>query len=200
MSVFPPALVRLIKNLGNLPGIGEKTATRLALSILRWPDSRAKDLARSIEEVKEKIRFCSTCFSFAETDPCAICADAKRNSDVICVVEDPGDMAAIEKSGGFRGRYHVLHGVISPMDGIGPDEIKLKELLSRVKEGCQVREVILATSPTVAGDATAAYLFELLRDKDVTVTRIACGVPMGIDLKYNDEMTLKRAIEARARA
>ncbi|MEW6328382.1 MAG: recombination mediator RecR [Thermodesulfobacteriota bacterium] len=199
MSVFPPALLRLIRNLGNLPGIGEKTATRLALAILRWPEVRAKELAQSIDEVKEKIRFCSTCFSFAETDPCTICADPKRTSDVICVLEDPGDMMAIEKSGGFKGHYHVLHGVISPMDGVGPDELKIKELLLRIKSG-QVKEVILATSPTVAGEATAAYLAGLLKNEYVTVTRIACGVPMGTDLKYNDEMTLKRALEARTRA
>ncbi|MEW5948485.1 MAG: recombination mediator RecR [Thermodesulfobacteriota bacterium] len=199
MSVFPPALLRLIRNLGNLPGIGEKTATRLALAILRWPDVRAKELAQSIDEVKKKIRFCSTCSSFTETDPCAICADPKRATDAICVVEDPGDMMAIEKSGGFKGRYHVLHGVLSPMDGIGPDELKIKELLLRIKSD-QVKEVILATSPTVAGEATAAYLAGLLQNEDVTVTRIACGVPMGTDLKYNDEMTLRRALEARTGA
>lgn len=198
MSVFPPALLRLIRNLGNLPGIGQKTATRLALAVLRWPDSRAQELARSIDEVREKIQLCSTCFSFAEADPCTICADPKRVSDVICVVEDPGDMVAIEKSGGFKGRYHVLHGVISPMDGVGPDELKMKELLLRVKSA-PVKEVILATSPTAAGDVTAAYLSEWLKDEKVTVTRIACGVPMGTDLKYNDVMTLKRAIEARTR-
>lgn len=199
MPAFPPVLLRLIRNLGNLPGIGEKTATRLALAILRWPDSKAGELARSIDEVKEKIVFCSTCFSLAQTDPCTVCADPKRTSDVICVVEDPGDMLAIEKSGGFKGRYHVLHGVISPMDGIGPDEIRIKELISRVKGGL-VREVILATSPTVSGEATAAYLFELLKSEKVVLTRIACGVPMGTDLKYNDEMTLRRALEARTRA
>jgi recombination protein RecR len=199
MSVFPPALLRLIRNLGNLPGIGEKTATRLALAILRWPEVRVKELAQGIDEVKEKIRFCSTCFSFTETDPCAICADPKRTTDAICVVEDPGDMMAIEKSSGFKGRYHVLHGVLSPMDGVGPDELKIKELLLRIKSG-QVKEVILATSPTVAGEATAAYLAGLLQNEDVTVTRIACGVPMGTDLKYNDEMTLRRALEARTRA
>lgn len=199
MSVFPPALLRLIRNLGNLPGIGEKTAARLALAILRWPEVRAKELAQSIDEVKEKIRFCSTCFSFTETDPCAICADPKRTTDVICVVEDPGDMMAIEKSSGFKGRYHVLHGVLSPMDGVGPDELKIKELLLRIKSG-QVKEVILATSPTVAGEATAAYLAGLLQNEYIAVTRIACGVPMGTDLKYNDEMTLRRALEARTKA
>lgn len=199
MSAFPPALSRLIQNLGNLPGIGEKTATRLALAVARWPDSKAKDLALSIDEVKDKIHFCSTCFSFTEADPCTLCADLKRLADVICVVEDPGDMIAIEKSGGFKGRYHVLHGVLSPMDGIGPDELKIKELLLRIKNG-PIKEVILATSPTVAGEATAAYLSELLKAENITVTRIACGVPMGTDLKYNDEMTLKRAIEARTKA
>ncbi len=199
MSAFPPALLRLIRNLGNLPGIGEKTATRLALAILRWPEARARELSDSIVAVREKTRFCSTCFSFAEADPCSICSDPRRTSDIICVVEDPGDMAAIEKSGAFRGHYHVLHGIISPMDGIGPDQLRIRELLSRVRKG-GIRELILATSPTVAGEATAAYLSDLLKGDNIAVTRIACGVPMGTDLKYNDEVTLKKAIEARTSA
>lgn len=199
MSAFPPALLRLVKNLSGLPGIGEKTATRLALAIMRWPEPRIREFTESIKEIKEKIRFCSVCFSFAEVDPCPICADNRRIPDTVCVVEDPGDMMAIEKSGGFRGRYHVLHGLISPMDGLGPDQLKIKELICRVRAD-RIKELILATSPTVAGEATAAYLSGLLQDQDVTITRIACGVPMGMDLKYNDDMTLKRAIEARTKA
>lgn len=196
MAAFPPALLRLVRNLNALPGIGEKTATRLALAILHWPDAKAEELARSIDEVKRKIRLCSDCFSFAETDPCSICSDPKRSSDIICVVEGPADMLAIEKSGGFKGFYHVLHGVLSPMDGIGPDELRIEKILSRVRNS-RITEVLIATSPTVAGEATAAYITELLKKENISVTRIACGIPMGTDLKYNDGMTLKRAVEAR---
>lgn len=196
MSALPPALLYLIKNLGGLPGIGEKTATRLALAIMRWPDKKVMELSESIREVKVKIRFCSICFSFSEVDPCPVCADPRRMPDIVCVVEDPGDMMAVEKSGGFKGLYHVLHGLIAPMDGVGPDQLKIKELISRVEEN-SIKELILATSPTVAGEATAAYLAELLKGYDVSITRIACGIPMGMDLKYSDDMTLKKAIEGR---
>ncbi len=195
-SAFPPALARLIKNLGRLPGVGEKTATRMALQILRWPASQARELANSIGELHEKIRLCSRCFTFSQDDPCPICADSKRDSTIICVVEDPGDLLAIEKAGAFKGRYHVLHGVLSPMDGVGPDQLRISPLLDRIgKEG--VKEIVIATSSTVAGEATATYLSDLLQDRGIKTSRIACGIPMGMDLKYADKMTLQRAMEAR---
>jgi recombination protein RecR len=195
-SASPPALNRLIKNLERLPGVGAKTAERFALQILRWPQAQAQELAASIAELHNKIGFCSICFNLSEQDPCPICSDPKRDSSVICVVEDPGDLLAIEKAGVFRGRYHVLHGVIAPMEGIGPDQLKIKELLERInREG--VKEIILATSSTVAGEATSAYLTEVLKGSCVQITRIACGIPMGMDLKYADKMTLQRALEAR---
>lgn len=195
-SASPPALSRLIKNLKRLPGVGGKTATRFALQILRWPQAHAQELAGSIAELHDKIRLCSTCFNFSEQDPCPICSDSKRDTSVVCVVEDPGDLLAIEKAGVFRGRYHVLHGVIAPMEGIGPDQLKIQELLERIeREG--IKEIILATSSTVAGEATSAYLTELFKNSAVQITRIACGIPMGMDLKYADKMTLQRALEAR---
>jgi len=195
-SASPPALTRLIKNLRRLPGVGEKTATRFALQILRWPHAKAKELAGSIAELHDKIRLCSICFNFSEQDPCPICSDFKRDTSVVCVVEDPGDLLAIEKVGVFRGRYHVLHGVIAPMEGIGPDQLKIRELLERIEKE-DIKEIILATSSTVAGEATSAYLTEVLKNCAVQITRIACGIPMGMDLKYADKMTLQKALEAR---
>lgn len=195
-SAFPPALTRLIKNLSRLPGVGEKTATRMALQILRWPAPQARELAGSIGELHEKIRLCSRCFTFSQEDPCPICSDSRRDSTTICVVEDPGDLLAIEKAGAFRGRYHVLHGVLSPMDGIGPEQLRISPLLERIgREG--VEEVVLATSSTAAGEATATYLSDLLQGRGVKTSRIACGIPMGMDLKYADKMTLQRALAAR---
>ncbi len=196
MAAYPPALLRLITNLSRLPGVGEKTATRLALQILRWPREEAVELARSIASLHEKVCLCSHCLNFAETDPCPICADQSRRSDQLCVVEDPAALMAVEKAGVFRGRYHVLHGLLSPRDGIGPQELRIKELLSRIsREG--IREIILALSPTAPGEATAAYLRDVLNRSGVRVSRIACGVPMGMEIKYVDEMTLRLAIEGR---
>lgn len=197
-SVFPPALERLMKNIERLPGVGEKTAMRFALQILRWPEAKAVELANSIAELHQKIRLCSSCFAFSEEDPCPICADPKREQDIICIVEDPGDMLAIERSGAFKGRYHVLHGVIAPMDGIGPEQLKINELINRIDKD-SVREVIIATSSTVGGEATAAYLSSILEKAGASVTRIACGIPMGMDIKYADTMTLKQALSARRR-
>jgi len=195
-SAFPPALIRLIRNLERLPGVGDKTATRFALQILRWSGAQARELSASIGELHGKIRLCAQCHTFSEQDPCPICADPKRESSVICVVEDPGDLLALEKAGAFRGRYHVLHGVLAPMEGIGPEQLKIQALLERVdRDGIQ--EVIVATSSTVAGEATAVYVSDLLRKHRVKVTRIACGLPMGMDLKYADRMTLQRALAAR---
>ncbi len=196
MYVVPPALDRLIRELNRLPGIGRKTATRLALYILRHPAGAARDLAMSLAELHASIRLCERCFIFSETSPCAICADPKRRADQVCVVEDPGDLMAIEKTGAFRGQYHVLHGALSPVDGIGPREIKIDTLLARIRRQ-QVKEVIIATSSTVPGEATASYLAQRLAKEAVRLTRLACGIPMGMDIKYADEITLGRAIESR---
>lgn len=199
MQVIPPALERLIDSLSKLPGIGKKTATRLALNILRRPASQALELAAALTELHSAIQLCACCFTFSETDPCAICADPRRNASLICVVEQPGDLMAIEKTGSFRGHYHILHGVLSPMDGIGPEEIKVRELLARVRSGT-VSEVLIATSSTVPGEATASYLIDRLQNAPIKLTRLACGIPMGMDIKYADRHTLARAIESRSPA
>lgn len=196
MHVVPPALERLIKELGRFPGIGEKTATRLALYILRKPAADARRLAEVLHELHRSIRLCSVCYTFSEKDPCDICSDVRRKNDMVCVVEEPGDLLAIEKTAAFKGVYHILHGSLSPMDGIGPDELKVRELLARIDTGA-IQEVMIATSSTVPGEATAAYLAEQLRDRKVQVSRLACGIPMGMDIKYADMHTLGRAIETR---
>lgn len=196
MHVVPPALDRLIKDLAKLPGIGQKTATRLALYILRRPSSEARSLVENLAVLHSSITLCSRCFAFSETDPCFICGDVRRNNHLVCVVEEPGDLLSIEKTGAFRGVYHILHGVLSPMDGIGPNEIKFRELCGRLENG-DVEEVLLATSSTVPGEATASFLMNHLRKYPVRITRLACGIPMGMDIKYADEHTLARAIESR---
>ena len=199
MQVIPPALERLIEALGKLPGIGKKTATRLALNVLRRPAAHALELAEALAELHPAIQLCSCCFAFSENDPCAICADPKRDGRLICVVEEPGDLLAIEKTASFRGHYHILHGVIAPIDGIGPDELKIKELLSRIGNGT-VEEVLIATSSTVPGEATASYLIDRLSATGIKLSRLACGIPMGMDIKYADKYTLAKAIESRAPA
>ncbi|MBU0673770.1 MAG: recombination mediator RecR [Proteobacteria bacterium] len=196
MDVVPPALARLIEDLHRLPGIGRKTATRLALHILRRPAAEARDLARDLVDLHGAIHLCRNCFAFSEKDPCVICGDPGRDPALVCVVEEPADLMAIEKTGAFKGQYHLLHGVLSPMDGIGPEEIRIGALLSRVKKGT-VAEVLIATSSTVPGEATAAYLISRLQGMQVKVTRLACGIPMGMDIKYADDVTLARAIESR---
>ena len=196
MQVIPPALERLIADLNKLPGIGRKTATRLALYILRRPAAEARNLAGDLAMLHETIHLCHQCHTFSETDPCIICGNPGRSSRLICVVEEPGDQIAIEKTGVFRGVYHILHGVLSPMDGIGPEELKIRELLARVDAGA-VDEVLIATSSTVPGEATASYLAERLQQRTVRTSRLACGIPMGMDIKYADEHTLARAIESR---
>ncbi|MCL7487480.1 MAG: recombination mediator RecR [Desulfobulbaceae bacterium] len=196
MQVVPPALERLIKDLARLPGIGQKTATRLALFILRRPSSEAGSLAESLAALHGSIKLCGGCFAFSESDPCSICGDARRNRRTVCVVEEPGDLMSIEKTGAFKGVYHILHGVLSPMDGIGPREIKVQELCERIEKG-DVEEVLIATSSTVPGEATASFLMDRLRKYPVRLTRLACGIPMGMDIKYADEHTLARAIESR---
>ncbi len=196
MQVLPPALEHLIEQLSRLPGIGKKTATRLALNILRKPEAQAQELSRALARLHQSIRLCSTCFTFSETDPCAICGNDRRNPNLVCVVEQSADLLAIEKSASFQGVYHVLHGVLAPIDGIGPDELKIKELISRIATG-EIAEIIIATSSTVPGEATASYLLDLLQKKQVKLSRIACGIPMGMDIKYADKYTLARAIERR---
>ncbi len=198
MNVVPPALARLIADLNRLPGVGKKTATRLALHLLRRPAAEAQALARDLRDLHETIRLCSNCFAFSETDPCAICADESRDASLVCVVEEVADLLAIEKTGTFKGQYHILHGVFSPMDGIGPEELKVQALIDRVSRQ-KVSEVLIATSSTVPGEATAAYLIDSLREKGVKITRLACGIPMGMDIKFADELTLSRAIESRKR-
>jgi recombination protein RecR len=195
MAYRLPSLEGLIRGLSRLPGIGEKTAARLALHIIRMDDAQARALAQSIVLVKEKVGLCSVCFNLTEQDPCRICSDPGRSQETVCVVEGPGDLMAVERAGGFKGTYHVLHGVLAPMDGVGPEELKVQALLERI-ERARVREVVLATNPSVEGEATAAYLARALAGK-VQVTRIAYGIPFGGDLKYCDELTLKRAMEAR---
>ena len=189
-------ITRLTRVLTKLPGIGEKTATRLAFHILGAPEAYARDLAQAVLDVKEKVRFCSVCLNITEQDPCSICRDENRSEEILCVVEEPNDLHIIEKTGAFQGRYHVLHGVISPLDGIGPDEIKIAELLERLKDG-RVKEVIVATNPVVEGDATALYLSELIKPLGIRVTRIARGIPVGGDLEFTDGATLINALRGR---
>lgn len=196
MDYYPGSIKTLIDNLARLPGIGRKTAERLAMHILQQPEEDARRLADSIVALKKKLRLCSRCFALSDDVLCRICSDPSRQSGSICVVEQPADMASIEKSGAFKGRYHILGGVISPMDGIGPDDIKIAELVARVQKEA-VGEIILATGTNVEGESTAAYIAGVLAPLAVKVTRIASGVPMGGDLKYVDQVTLKRAMESR---
>ncbi|MCJ7748308.1 MAG: recombination mediator RecR [Desulfobacterales bacterium] len=196
MVLHAKPIDHLIEALTKLPGIGRKTASRLAFHILRSSPSEAQALARAILDVKEKIHLCSVCFNLTDEDPCRICQDENRDREVLCVVEGPNDLIAIENTGAFNGRYHVLHGTISPLDGVGPEDIKIRELMERVqREG--VGEVILATNPTVEGGATALYLTELIKPLGVKVTRIAYGIPMGGEIEYSDGMTLSKALEGR---
>lgn len=191
-----PSLARLIAELAKFPGIGRKTAARLAFFILRQPTAEAQALASAILDLKAKVRFCSTCFNITESDPCPLCTDPRRDDTIICVVEEPQDLIAVERSHSFRGRYHVLHGALSPLDGIGPESLKITELLTRLKGGA-VREVLVATNFSVEGEATALYLAQLIRPLGVRVTRLAYGIPMGSDLEYVDEATVNRAVEGR---
>lgn len=196
MHIIPPALERVIQGLSGLPGIGKKTATRLALHILRKPPGTAMELSTALGELHSSIQLCSSCFAFSENDPCIICGDVKRNGEIICVVEQPADLMAIEKTATYRGHYHILHGVLSPIDGIGPEEIKVGELMARANNGV-VKEILIATSSTVPGEATASFLIDKLQKTKVKVTRLAYGIPMGMDIKYADKDTLSKAIEGR---
>ena len=196
MSHYPATIVNLIKNICKLPGIGEKTAERLSMHILRAPRKEAEQLSKSILEAKDKVRLCKLCYGLSDDEVCKICTDPTRDTSLLCVVEQPADMVAMEKSGAFIGRYHILSGVLSPMNGVGPEDIRMAELIAKIKRG-QIKEVVLATSTSVEGEATASFIAERLETEALKVTRIASGVPMGGDLKYVDQVTLKKAMEAR---
>ncbi|AEE92447.1 DNA repair and recombination protein [Tepidanaerobacter acetatoxydans Re1] len=195
MAYYAEPLDRLIGELSRLPGIGPKTAQRLAFYILKMSKDRVESLADAILQAKELITYCSICGNFTDVDPCSICQTPYRDKNTIMVVEDPKDIVAMEKTRDYKGLYHVLHGAISPLEGIGPDDIKIKELLARITP--EIKEIILATNPNVEGEATAMYLAKLLKPLDVKVTRIAYGIPMGGDLEYADEVTLTKALEGR---
>lgn len=196
MGVYVGPVQELIDELGRLPGIGPKSAQRIAFWLLSMPAADAKRLAQSILEAKDRVSWCPRCFNFAEGGECSVCADPRRDPTAICVVEEPRDVVAVERTGEFHGRYHVLGGSISPIDGIGPDQLRVKELLARL-EPEQITEVIVCTNPNIEGEATAMYLARLLKPLGVKVTRIASGLPVGGDLEYADELTLGRALEGR---
>lgn len=197
MSLYAVPIEKLIKELSRLPGIGEKTASRLAFFIVNSSRDNVEALANSIIRAKEDVGFCSSCCNLSDKDPCQICSNGNRTHDSICVVEKPKDLVAFERSGAFKGRYHVLHGALSPLHGIGVENIKIKELLDRVKEGSGVREVIIATNPNVEGEATALYITKHIKPLGVKVTRIAFGVPMGGEIEYIDGETLGRSLSGR---
>lgn len=192
---------RLVQELARLPGIGEKTATRLAFHLIRGNRQQIQDLAQALLDVTDKIRLCSVCMNMTEVDPCLLCTDGRRDSETICVVASPSDLVAIDRGGHFRGRYHVLHGLLSPLEGIGPDDLRIAELVRRLApraDAPAVREVIIATSPSVDGEATAMYIARTLKPLGVTVSRIATGLPVGGELEYSDQATIARALAGRA--
>lgn len=196
MNVTPKPVLRLIDEFSRLPGIGPKSASRLTFYLLRMGPGQAESLADALEELHQKVKFCSECFNIAEADPCSICGNELRDRNVICVVEEPLDVLAIERTGDFLGLYHVLHGAIAPVEGIGPEDLKIAELVSRV-ERLKPREIIIATNPNMEGDATAIYIQRQLEGMGVVVTRLARGLPIGGDLEYADEITLSRALAGR---
>ena len=196
MSSHAKPIDDLIEALTRLPGVGKKSATRLAFHILRSNTAEAQGLARAILDVKEKIHLCTLCFNLTDEDPCQICRDDRRNKETLCIVEGPNDLIAIENTGEYKGRYHVLHGTISPLEGIGPDNLRVKELMDRLRKE-KISEVILAINPTVEGSTTTLYLIDLIKPLGVRVTRIAYGIPMGSEIEYVDSMTLSKAMEGR---
>ncbi len=195
-NVLPQPVQRLINELSRLPGIGPKSAARLTFYLLRMADDQTLDLAQALQDLKERTRFCSVCFNITEEDPCLICQDSGRDQQFLCVVEEPLDVLAIERSRAFNGRYHVLHGAISPVEGVGPEDLRIAELVARVEQG-DFRELILATNPTLEGESTALYLQRRLAREGLRLTRLARGLPVGGDLEYTDEITLGRALEGR---
>jgi recombination protein RecR len=196
MKYYPEPILKLIDSLSKLPGIGKKTAERLALHILHAPNDQAATLAADIIELKKRVRLCCVCFALSDNDKCRICTDPSRDQALICVVENPTDMAAIEKSNAFFGTYHILGGALSPIDGIGPDDIRIQELFKRAGSKA-IKEIILATKTNVEGEATAAYILEKLKPTKIKITRIASGIPMGGDLQYIDQLTMQKAMEKR---
>jgi recombination protein RecR len=198
MSINVKPISRVVDELSRLPGIGPKTAQRLTYHLLRAPSEIADALADSIKDLKKKVTLCSQCFNITEQTPCVVCSDSRREPSPLCVVEEPLDVLAIERTGQFNGQYHVLHGALSPMEGIGPDELKIRELGQRLKSGT-VQEVIIATNPNLEGDATAMYLTRLIQPLGITVTRLARGLPVGGDLEYADEITVSNALSGRSR-
>jgi recombination protein RecR len=196
MAVYAAPVQDLIDELGRLPGVGPKSAQRIAFHLLKLPKEDALRLARSISEVKDKVSFCRRCFNISEGEECGICLDGRRETNVVCVVEEPRDIVAVEKTGEFRGRYHVLQGAISPIEGIGPEQLRVRELLARIEPEA-IEEIILCTNPNLEGEATAMYLGRLIKPLGIRVTRIASGMPVGGDLEYADELTLGRALEGR---
>ena len=196
MSYYSPSIEKLIESFEKLPSIGHKTAIRLAFHMLDMDQEKTEDFINSIVEAKKNLKYCSHCFNISDTDPCQICSSPKRDNSIICVVEDVRDVIAMERTHEFKGVYHVLHGSISPMNGIGPDDIKIKELLARFSDN-SVKEIILATNPRVEGEATAIYLSKIIKPFGIKVTRIAQGIPVGGDLEYTDEVTLSQALEGR---
>ena len=196
MAEYAPSIEKLIQSFERLPSIGHKTAARLAFHILDWNEEETNSFISAIVSAKKNLKYCSKCFNITDIDPCPICSNPRRDQGIICVVEDVRDVAAMERTHEFKGVYHVLHGSISPMNGVGPDDIKIKELLSRLMEG-NVKEVILATNPRVEGEATAMYISKLIKPMGINATRIAHGIPVGGDLEYTDEITLTKALEGR---
>lgn len=196
MSFYATPVAKLVEEFEKLPGIGHKTAQRLAFHVLGLSEEKVEGLANAIREAKLKTKYCSVCSNLTDTDPCGICSSPARDRTAICVVQDPRDVVAMEKTREFKGLYHVLHGAISPMEGIGPEDIKIKELLARLREG-DVKEIILATNPNIEGEATAMYVSKLLKPLGIKTTRIAHGIPVGGDLEYADEVTLAKALEGR---
>ncbi len=197
MQSFPQPIAQLIEAFAKLPGIGRKSAQRLAFYIINQPESEAVNFAEAIITAKRKITYCTKCFHLTDVDPCYICSNPKRDQTIICVVEDPRDLLAIERTKEYHGLYHVLHGAISPMDGIGPEDIKIRELVIRLQTEDQVEEIIMATNPTIEGEATAMYLSKLLKGTGIKMSRLAHGIPVGGELEYADEMTLMKAMEGR---
>ena len=197
MQLLVEPVAKLIDEFSRLPGIGPKTASRLVFYLLRAPEEQADSLADALRELRERIIFCRVCFNITESDPCVVCTDEGRDRSVLCVVEEPLDVIAIERTRDFHGLYHVLHGTIAPVEGIGPDELRIAELLPRLDADPPVREVIIATNPNMAGEATAMYIARQLESRDVRVTRLARGLPVGGDLEYADEVTLSRALAGR---
>ncbi|MEE4312053.1 MAG: recombination mediator RecR [candidate division KSB1 bacterium] len=197
MPYFAESVQKAVDELSKLPGIGKKSAQRLVFYLMKLPKTEVESLTDALIEIKDKAKYCSICFNITEEDPCPICSNNRRDHRTICVVEEARDVVALEKTGEFRGLYHVLGGALSPLDGIGPDDLKIKELMTRLKD--EVQEIIIATNPNTEGEATAIYLSRLIKNLDIRVTRIARGIPMGTDLEYADEITLTRAIEGRTR-